>query len=130
MKKILVIEDDSSIREVISCYLQKEGYLVIQAENGSLGFEFARRNLPDLIISDIMMPIMDGFDALENIRKTRETAHIPFIVLTSLETHAAKRLAKELGADEFISKPFKPNQLLGLIKKRLDKKAASEQSRP
>jgi DNA-binding response OmpR family regulator len=119
MKKILIIEDDKPIRDIISMYLQMEGYLVIEAENGAQGFDFARLNVPDLIISDIMMPVMDGFDTLQKIRNTPETSHIPFIILTALETRAAKRLGEELGANEFIVKPFRPKELLETIRNKL-----------
>jgi DNA-binding response OmpR family regulator len=119
MKSILIVEDDGYIRDILRMSLLRENYKVLEAQDGLEGLGIATRRQPDLIISDVMMPVMDGFELLENIKKDRKTLNIPFILLTAMETPAAKRLSEELGADAFVVKPFVLNELLYTIKNLL-----------
>ncbi len=121
IKKILVVEDDESIRFLISSTLKFEQFEVIEAENGFVGFEMAKQYKPDLIISDLMMPIMDGYEFLEKLKDAPETTLIPFIFLTSVNTPASLRLSKELGANDFIVKPFNSKEVIPVIKKFIKK---------
>jgi two-component system, sensor histidine kinase and response regulator len=123
-KKILVIEDDPAILNPTLEFLSTEGFDVVGAENGDLGLEQARKYLPDLIISDIMMPGLDGLEVLAELRKDPATATIPFIFLTARAERADLRHGMTLGADDYLPKPFAIAELLAAIHARLDKQAA------
>ena len=126
MKKILVVEDAQSLRKDILEMLGFEGYDAAGAENGIVGVQRAREMRPDLIICDIMMPGMDGFGVLEEIRKDVELATIPFIFLTARTDRADSRYGMELGADDYLTKPFTASELLVSVHTRLDKHAKYE----
>lgn len=123
MKKILVIEDAQSLRKDILEMLGFEGYEAEGAENGIVGVQMAREMRPDLIICDIMMPGMDGFGVLEELRKDAELGTIPFIFLTARTDRADSRYGMELGADDYLTKPFTASELLASVQTRLDKQA-------
>ena len=121
MKKILLIEDHPEIRENTAEILQLAGYEVNTAENGKIGVELARAGIPDLIVCDIMMPVLDGFGVLHVLQRDAQLQHVPFIFLTAKSERADHRKAMELGADDFVSKPFTENELLSAIETRLAK---------
>jgi len=121
MKKILVIEDNEAIRENVSEILELSGYNVLQAPNGKAGIEVAQQNVPDLIVCDIMMPGVDGYGVLHVLHKDPNTQNIPFIFLTSKSERSDYRVAMEMGADDYITKPFAGNELLNAIESRLKK---------
>jgi two-component system, sensor histidine kinase and response regulator len=101
-ERILVIEDDISLREfMIKYFLEKQGYTVITAENGEIGLEKAKAELPDLIICDIMMPKMNGYEVIQELHKNPQTKNIPFIFLTAMNGHKDMREGMVLGADDF-----------------------------
>ncbi|MFB2934227.1 EAL domain-containing protein [Aerosakkonemataceae cyanobacterium BLCC-F154] len=122
--KILVIEDDENIRENILEILTGQNIRAIGAKNGRLGIRLAQKVIPDLIICDIMMPELDGYAVLEELRQDPLTAVIPFIFLTALADRDRHRKGMELGADDYITKPCKPIELLKAIAVRLNKKTA------
>jgi two-component system sensor histidine kinase/response regulator len=121
MTKVLVIDDEQSIREVIAVTLRKSGCDVFTATNGAEGLELARKQLPGLIICDIRMVLVDGYEVLAAIRNNPSTASIPFILVTSMASMERMREGMELGADDFLPKPFTPNQLIAAVKARLEK---------
>lgn len=121
MKKILLIEDNTEIRENTAEILELADYEVITAENGRVGVEKAHQEKPDLIICDIMMPIMDGYSVLHLLSKTPDTANIPFIFLTAKADRSDFRKGMEMGADDYITKPFDDVELLNAIESRLKK---------
>ena len=121
MKNILIIEDNEDIRENVAEILSLSDYKVITAANGKDGIETAHKNLPDLIICDIMMPGVDGYGVLHVLHKLPETQNIPFIFLTSKSERSDFRAAMELGADDYITKPFSGNELLNAIESRFKK---------
>ncbi len=121
MKSILIIEDNEDIRENVAEILSLSDYKVITASNGKEGIESAQKNRPDLIICDIMMPGVDGYGVLHVLHKTPETQNIPFIFLTSKSERSDFRAAMELGADDYITKPFSGNELLNAIESRFRK---------
>jgi signal transduction histidine kinase len=123
MKKILVIEDMPSIREETLTLLELEAFEVMGAENGVVGVQLAQKQLPDLIICDIMMPELDGYGVLETLRKNPATATIPFIFLTAKAEKADLRQGMALGADDYITKPFTADELLAAVNARLEKHA-------
>lgn len=121
MKKILIIEDNAEVRENTAEIIELSNYEVITAENGKVGVELALKELPDLIVCDIMMPVLDGYGAYHLLSKHKETASIPFIFLTAKSEKADFRKGMEMGADDFITKPFDGIELLNAIEVRLKK---------
>jgi DNA-binding response OmpR family regulator len=112
-KKILVIDDEPQIREICMDYLHSNGYLAIAAENGKDGLEKVKREQPDLIVLDIMMPDMDGYEVCRRIRREN---NIPIIMLTARVEETDMLIGLELGADDYITKPFSPRELVARIK--------------
>lgn len=112
---ILLVEDSSDVRNYVEGLL-KQDYNVLQAENGLAGFEIATNSLPDLIISDVMMPVMDGFELCKKIKSDWKTCHIPVILLTAKTTHQSKLEGLEFGADDYLTKPFDFEELSIRIK--------------
>ncbi len=121
MKKILLIEDNESLRENTAEILELANYKVVTAENGKQGVEVALRELPDLIICDIMMPVLDGFGVLHMLQKNSSTKNKPFIFLTAKSEHNDFRKGMDLGADDYITKPFNGTELLNAVESRLKK---------
>ena len=122
MHRILIIEDEPAIRKQMAQVLHFEGYEALEAENGRLGAAAAIASLPDLIICDIMMPDLDGFGVLQALRDNPRTAMIPFIFLTALVANHDLRRGMEEGADDYITKPYKPAALIGSVRRRLEKR--------
>lgn len=121
MKTILIIDDNNEIRENIAEILTLGGYKALMAENGKQGIEMAIREKPSLIVCDIMMPELDGYGVLHLLRKNPETENIPFIFLTAKSERSDFRKGMEMGADDFITKPFDDLELLNAIEIRLKK---------
>jgi signal transduction histidine kinase len=128
MKKILVIEDEKNIRNRIvdTLELSNEAYAIFTAENGRIGVELAKQELPDLIISDVMMPEMDGYEVLKALRSEENTAAIPFIFLSAKADIAHIREGMNLGADDYLPKPFSIDELLKAVATRLAKHEVQE----
>jgi CheY-like chemotaxis protein len=127
MSKILVIEDELSVRENILARLEAEGFETLNAENGLNGVALALAQKPDLIICDLMMPELDGYGVLTMLRHNPETATIPFIFLTAKADRVDLRQGMEMGADDYLTKPFTRTELLGAIAARLQKQAVVAQ---
>jgi CRP-like cAMP-binding protein/CheY-like chemotaxis protein len=118
---ILIIDDEDIIRGVAAKILKNAGYNIIQANNGKTGVSLASQMKPDLILCDIMMPELDGFDVLQLLSKSPETAIIPFVFLTAKTEQMDFRKGMEMGADDYIIKPFNQKELLNAIEGRLKK---------
>ncbi len=114
-KRILMADDDAVILKVGKFNLEKAGYEVITATNGAEAVESGRREKPDLIILDVMMPVMDGYTALLKLRGYEETKDIPVIILTAQEGDVYEKISGEMGAVEHLTKPFNPNDLVEKI---------------
>ncbi|MEP7375221.1 MAG: response regulator [Chitinophagaceae bacterium] len=121
MKSVLVIEDNNDIRENTAEILDMAGYKTFTAENGKKGVELALKEKPDLIVCDIMMPELDGYGVLHLLRKNAETQSTPFIFLTAKTERTDLRKGMEMGADDYITKPFEDIELLNAIEVRLKK---------
>ena len=121
MTKILVIEDEESVRENILDLLEAENLETLAAANGKIGVELAVSEVPDLILCDLMMPNIDGYEVLKLLNSQAITATIPFIFLTARTARADIRQGMELGADDYITKPFTRSELLNAIMSRLEK---------
>ena len=124
MKTILLIEDNTEVRENTAEILELANYKVLQAENGKLGVEIANENSIDLIICDIMMPVLDGYGVIHLLSKNTKTASIPFIFLTAKSERGDFRKGMEMGADDYITKPFDDIELLKAVESRLKKSEA------
>lgn len=124
---ILVIDDNADIRENTAEILDLAGYRALTAEDGKKGVEVALREKPSLIICDIMMPQLDGYGVLHLIKKNADTQHIPFIFLTAKTERGDFRKGMEMGADDYITKPFDDVELLNAVEVRLKKAAVRQQ---
>ncbi len=127
MTNILIIEDEPQIRDIIQEILECEGYRTLEAENGLTGLQIAQQSSPDLIVCDVMMPELDGFDVLAGIRQDPGIGNIPMIFLTAKTDRASVRKGMNLGADDYITKPFTHLELLSAIDARLKKQALMAQ---
>jgi CRP-like cAMP-binding protein len=119
MKTILLIEDNDFIRENTAEILELTGYAVLTAENGKVGIEKAFETKPDLVVCDIMMPVLDGYGVLHIFNQNPQLAGVPFIFLTAKTERADLRRGMELGADDYLTKPFDESELLSAISSRL-----------
>lgn len=128
MATILVIEDDANLCSSIAEILTDEGFDTLQAENGLVGVELAKKHHPDLIICDIMMPKLDGYGVLLELRGNAATALIPFIFLTAVVEKTGMRRGMEMGADDYLTKPFNPQELLRAVRTRLERQATFERN--
>ena len=123
MKKILIIEDEPEMRRNIAALLRYKKYEPVAAENGRLGVEAARRERPDLILCDVMMPELDGYGVLRALQADAKLALIPFIFLTAKGEKDDLRCGMNLGADDYLTKPFGNNELVQAIEARLHRSA-------
>jgi CRP-like cAMP-binding protein/CheY-like chemotaxis protein len=121
MEKILIIEDNESIRENTAELLQLANYKVFTAENGKVGVKIALRENPDLILCDIVMPVLDGYGVLKTLRQNPATHKTPFIFMTALAEKEDLRTGMQMGADDFLIKPYNDTDLLKSIESRLEK---------
>ena len=121
MKKILVIEDIESVRETITNILELEGFAVKNARDGIIGLELIKEFFPDLIICDIMMPGINGYDVLSKLKENNITASIPFIITTIKSDRDTIRQGMSRGADDYITKPFSSNELIDAVYSQLKK---------
>jgi signal transduction histidine kinase len=127
MKRILIIDDEEWLREMVHMALAEKGFDVIEAENGAVGIEKARKELPDLILCDVNMEKVDGYLTLSSLRSEPATTAIPFILMTGLADNAGMRHGMELGADDYLPKPFSIQALYAAVEARLKKAQALRQ---
>ncbi len=127
MKKILVIDDEEWMRDMVQMALRTKGFDVVEAESGVAGIEVARRELPDLILCDVHMEQVNGYHTLAALRNEPTTAAIPFILMTGLADNAGMRQGMELGADDYLPKPFVLEALYAAVDARLRKAQAMRQ---
>ncbi len=114
--KILIIEDDRDIVEMVEYNLKGEGFEIISAFDGNQGIESAGREQPDLIILDLMLPVIDGFEVCRIVKNNQATANIPIIILSAKSQETDKVVGLELGADDYVTKPFSPRELIARIR--------------
>jgi diguanylate cyclase (GGDEF)-like protein len=123
MTTILVIEDETHVREILSELLTTEKFDVLTADNGYLGYQLAQRQQPDLILCDIMMPELDGYGVLAQLKDNPITDEIPFIFLSAKADRLDFRVGMDLGADDYLTKPFTRDELLAAVRMRLKRQA-------
>tara|TARA_B110000902_G_scaffold34542_1_gene36701 strand:- start:4126 stop:5217 length:1092 start_codon:yes stop_codon:yes gene_type:complete len=127
MYKILIVEDTLVIREEVYDILCMEGYTVFQAENGRIGYEMALKDSPDLIISDILMPELNGYEMFEKLQEEKKTMTIPLIFLSAKGKKEDIRTGMNLGAEDYLTKPINVNYLLDAVKNKIKKKLIIDQ---
>jgi len=121
MKRILVVDDDKTLRDVLMEYLQKEGYQVEDASSGAEGMKCFKSNPPDLVVSDVMMPEMDGLEFCRTLRSTPSGQLVPFIFLSGMGELDDRVRGHEMGADDYVTKPFEIRELLAKIEGQLER---------
>lgn len=121
MPLIVVMDDDAGTRMLVSQVLKKDGYEILAADNGAAGLALIREHKPDLVVSDVQMPEMDGFQVLENVRADGDIAATPIILLTSLAERGHMRQGMTTGADDYLTKPFTPAELREAVNAQLNK---------
>jgi DNA-binding response OmpR family regulator len=124
---ILIIDDEKDLIELVRYNLEKEGYDVIAATDGQTGLEIAQRHKLDLIVLDLMMPGMDGLEVCRHLRTDARTGRIPLVMLTAKATEADRIVGLELGADDYITKPFSPRELVARVKAILRRTATQSE---
>ena len=115
-KKILIVEDERDILHLVKHYLEKEGYRVSTAATGAEGLKLAKSDHPDLLILDLMLPGMDGLEVCKRLRADQPTAALPIIMLTAKAEESDTVIGLELGADDYVTKPFSPKALVARVK--------------
>jgi two-component system alkaline phosphatase synthesis response regulator PhoP len=115
-QKVLIIEDEADIRELIKFNLEQEGFAVEEAATGAEGLERIKRRQPDLVLLDLMLPGMPGLEICRAVRSAKETAALPILIVTAKGTEVDKVLGLEMGADDYVVKPFSPRELIARVK--------------
>ena len=127
MSKVLIVEDEANIRQLVKYNLEKESFQVIEAEDGLQGLRLAKAEKPDLVLLDLMLPQMDGLEVCRSLKGNQATAALPIIMLTAKSEEIDKVIGLELGADDYMTKPFSPRDLVARVKavlRRSQKEAA------
>ena len=119
MEKILIVEDEQLIVEFVEFLLRQEGFVPLTASDGDVVIPLARQEQPALILLDVLLPTVDGFEVLRQLRDTPDLAHIPVIIFTARNRDADVALAFEMGASDYVAKPFSPTELLARVQKTL-----------
>ena len=119
-KRILMVEDTEDNRQIIRDLMESVGYDLIEAEDGAAGVAMATEHRPDLILMDIQLPVMDGYEACRRIKADPELRHIPIIAVTSYALSGDETKTKAAGCDGYVAKPFSPRQLLAKMNEFLD----------
>ena len=114
--RVLIVEDDADIRELIRYNLAQEGFVVEEAADGSQALDRVKRRVPDLMVLDLMLPGMPGLEVCRQMRSNRDTAHLPILIVTAKGTEVDKVLGLEMGADDYVVKPFSPRELVARVK--------------
>ena len=116
MSKVLIVEDEANIRQLVKYNLEKESFQVLEAEDGLLGLRLAKAEKPDLVLLDLMLPQMDGLEVCRSLKGNPATAALPIIMLTAKSEEIDKVIGLELGADDYMTKPFSPRELVARVK--------------
>ena len=114
-KTVLLIDDETPWLEVMSLALENESFNIITADSGEAALKQLHIKKPDLILSDVRMPVMNGFDLFEKVRSDSHLKKVPFVFMSSLDDYDAKRVAKEIGADDYVTKPFDTNEAKTIV---------------
>jgi two-component system alkaline phosphatase synthesis response regulator PhoP len=127
---IAIVEDEANIVELVKYNLDREGYRTISANNGRRGLELVKQELPDLVILDLMLPELDGISVCKQLRSDAQTKAIPIIILTAKSEEADRVLGLEMGADDYVTKPFSPRELVARVRAVLRRSGSVEEEEP
>jgi len=119
-KQILIVDDEPAWIKVLSLFLRKQGYKVMEATNGRDALHALSGFTPDLILSDVRMPDMNGFDFLDQVRRTTKNARTPVVFLSAVDDYDAKKVARDLGAADYLVKPFDESDVLNILSRHLN----------
>jgi len=114
-KRVLIVEDQEDLRDILSLALEGAGYIVIEAENGRQGVEKVTAERPDLVLMDIQMPVLDGYDATREIKASPEHSQTPVIAVSSYAMKGDEEKARAAGCDAYVTKPYSPKQVVALV---------------
>jgi two-component system, OmpR family, alkaline phosphatase synthesis response regulator PhoP len=129
-RKVLVIEDERDIRELVRVNLEAEGFAVLEADNGELGLALVKRERPAVVILDLMLPGLGGLEVCRRIRREEHTARMPVVMLTARSAESDKVVGLEIGADDYVTKPFSPRELAARVKALLRRAYDSQPESP
>jgi two-component system alkaline phosphatase synthesis response regulator PhoP len=129
-KRILIVDDEPDIRELVRYNLEREGFAVLEAEDGEHALDMVRKERPDLVVLDVMLPGADGLEICRMLRTQSAAARIPIVMLTAKAGEVDRILGLEIGADDYVSKPFSPRELVARIRAVLRRSEAQETDRP
>ncbi len=115
-RTVFLIDDESSWLQAISGLLKQEGFRVIAAESGEDALTKLKKQKPDLILSDVRMPVMNGFDFYEQVKSNPTLASVPFVFMSSIDDFDAKKVARELGADDYVEKPYNTGEMKSIVR--------------
>ena len=119
-KRILVVDDEPAWLKILSYILSKKGYEVREESDPVQALDSLKAFQPDLIVSDVRMPVLNGFDFLEEVKKSRKNAKIPFVFVTAIDDYDSRKAAKELGATDYLTKPFDEDEVVRILTRLLD----------
>jgi phosphate regulon transcriptional regulator PhoB len=129
-KKILIVEDEKDIRDLVRYHLEQEGFSVLEADEGELALALVRRERPVLVVLDVLLPGMSGLDICRAIRLDEESARVPIVMLTARAAEVDKVVGLEMGADDYVTKPFSPRELVARVKAVIRRALGPELERP
>lgn len=129
-RKILVVEDEKDIRELVRYNLQEEGFIVVEASDGETGLTLAQKERPALVVLDLMLPGLSGLEVCRLLRTKEETSPLPILILTAKASEVDKVLGLEMGADDYVTKPFSPRELVARVKAVLRRAYGLQPNRP
>lgn len=127
---IVIVEDEANIVELVKYNLDREGYRTLYANDGRKGLELIKQELPDLVILDLMLPELDGLSVCKQLRSDTQTKSIPIIILTAKSEEADRVLGLEMGADDYVTKPFSPRELVARVRAVLRRSGAVDDTEP
>jgi two-component system alkaline phosphatase synthesis response regulator PhoP len=129
-KKVLIVEDERDIRELLRFNLEQEGFAVLEAEEGELALALVRRERPAVVILDVMLPGMSGLDICRALRQDEDTERVPIVMLTAKAAESDKVVGLEIGADDYVTKPFSPRELVARVRAVLRRAQGPDLTRP